>query len=78
MSRICLITGKRVMFGNNVSHSNRKTRRCFFPNLHSHKFWVPDEKRFVRILISMKGLRIINKIGIEKVLLKLRKNGIKI
>lgn len=72
MSRVCQITGKSVMTGNNVSHSNRKTRRRFLPNLHWHRFWVPSENRFVRLLVSHKGMRIIDKRGIENVLAELR------
>lgn len=70
MSRVCFVTGKKVLFGNNVSHSKRKTRRIFYPNLHRLKFWVPSKNMFVSLKVSSKGLRIINKIGIEKVLTK--------
>ncbi len=56
------------MFGNNVSHSNRKTKRRFLPNLHWHRFWVSSKKRFVKLLVSNKGLRIIDKFGIEYVI----------
>ena len=70
MSKICVVTGKKVLFGNNVSHSNRKTRRKFFVNFHKLRFWVPSKKRFIRLLVSSKGLRIINKFGIEYVLSK--------
>lgn len=68
MSRICVVTGKKVLFGNSVSHSKRKTRRTFYPNLHKLKFWVPSKNSFVSLKVSSKGLRLINKIGIEKVL----------
>ena len=68
MSRVCQITGKRPMSGNKVSHSKRRTRRRFLPNLHWHRFWVPSEKRFIRLLVSSKGLRIIDKLGIEAVM----------
>ena len=68
MSRVCQVTGKRVMVGNNVSHSNRKTRRRFLPNLHSHRFWVASENRFVKLRVSNAGLRTIDKLGIEAVL----------
>ena len=70
MSRICSITGKKVLFGNNVSHSNRKVRRKFFPNLHKLKFWINSEKRFIKLLVSNKGLRIINKFGIDYIIKK--------
>ncbi|PIE47988.1 MAG: 50S ribosomal protein L28 [Gammaproteobacteria bacterium] len=78
MSRVCQVTGKRPMVGNNVSHANNKTRRRFQPNLHNHRFWVESEKRFVRLRISTKGMRIIDKHGIEKVLADLRAKGQKI
>lgn len=68
MSRVCQVTKKAVMSGNNVSHSNRKTRRRFLPNLHWHRFWIPSQKRFVKLLVSHKGMRKIDKVGIEKVL----------
>ncbi len=67
MSRVCQVTGKRPMSGNKVSHSKRHTKRRFLPNLHWHRFWLPSEQRFVRLLVSSKGLRIIDKCGIETV-----------
>ncbi|MCH4561900.1 MULTISPECIES: 50S ribosomal protein L28 [Halomonas] len=75
MSKVCQVTGKRPVTGNNVSHSQRKTRRRFLPNLHSHRFWVESEKRFVRLRVSSKGMRIIDKKGIEAVLGDIRKRG---
>lgn len=75
MSMVCQVTGKRPITGNNVSHSNRKTRRRFSPNLHTHRFWVEAEKRFVKLRVSTKGLRIIDKQGIEAVLSDIRKRG---
>ncbi len=78
MSRVCQITGKRPVTGNNVSHANNKTRRRFLPNLQSHRFWVEGEKRFVKLRISTKGMRIIDKRGIESVLADLRARGEKI
>ncbi len=78
MSRVCQVTGKRPTAGNNVSHANNKTRRRFLPNLHRHRFWLEDEKRYVRLRVSSKGLRIIDKLGIEKVVAKLRAKGEKI
>ncbi len=74
MSRVCQVTGKAVMSGNNVSHSNRKTRRRFLPNLHWHRFWVPSQNRFVKLLVSRKGMRTIDKLGIEAVLSNLGAN----
>ena len=78
MSKICQITGKNPQSGNNVSHPHNKTRRRFLPNLHYKKFWLESEKRYVRLRISQKGLRIINKYGLEKVLDDLRSQGKKI
>ena len=66
------------MSGNNVSHAHNKTRRRFLPNLHTQKFWLEGEKRFVRLRVSHQGLRIINKLGIEKVVKNLREQGQKI
>lgn len=78
MSRVCQVTGKRPMSGNNVSHANNKTRRRFLPNLHTQRFWLEDERRFVTLRVSGKGLRIIDKLGIEKVVADLRARGEKI
>jgi large subunit ribosomal protein L28 len=63
------------MSGNNVSHANNKTRRRFLPNLHTHRFWMESERRFVRLKVSTKGLRIIDKLGIDKVVADLRAKG---
>ena len=78
MSRTCQITGKRTVFGNNVSHAHNKTRRRFMPNLHYRRFWVESENRWVRLRVSRKGLRIIDKNGIDAVLADLRKDGVKV
>ena len=78
MSRVCQITGKRPISGNNVSHANNKTRRRFLPNIKIHRFWVEEENRFVSLKISTKGIRIIDKLGITAVLEKLRAKGEKI
>ncbi|MBU2706355.1 50S ribosomal protein L28 [Zooshikella marina] len=78
MSKVCQVTGKRPVTGNNVSHANNKTKRRFAPNLHYHRFWVESEKRFVRLRISAKGMRIIDKKGIDTVLADLRARGEKI
>lgn len=78
MSKVCIVTGKRPAVGNNVSHANNKTRRRFEPNLHYHRFWVENEKRFVRLRVSSKGMRIIDKNGIESVLADIRAKGHKI
>lgn len=75
MSRVCQVTGKRPTVGNNVSHANNKTRRRFLPNLHTHRFWVESEKRFVKLRVSTKGMRMIDKNGIESVLAEIRARG---
>jgi large subunit ribosomal protein L28 len=78
MSRVCMVTGKTPVTGNNVSHANNKTRRRFSPNIHSHRFWVESEKRFVKLRLSTKGMRIIDKNGIDAVLADIRNNGIRV
>lgn len=78
MSQVCQVTGKRPMTGNNVSHAHNKTRRRFSPNLHTHRFWVESESRFVRLRVSSKGLRIIDKLGIDAVLADVRSRGEKV
>jgi large subunit ribosomal protein L28 len=78
MSRVCQVTGKRPVSGNNVSHAHNKTRRRFLPNLQSHRFWVDSEQRWIKLRISTQGLRVIDKVGIDKVLTDLRSNGVKI
>ncbi|KAF1029349.1 MAG: 50S ribosomal protein L28 [Pseudomonas sp.] len=75
MSRVCQVTGKGPVTGNNISHANNKTRRRFLPNLQHHRFWVESEKRFVRLRVSAKGMRIIDKRGIDAVLVELRRDG---
>ncbi|MCY4595263.1 MAG: 50S ribosomal protein L28 [Bryobacterales bacterium] len=78
MSRVCQVTGKGPMSGNNVSHAHNKSRRRFLPNLHTQRFWLESEKRFVKLKVSRKGLRIIDKKGIEQVVHDLREQGQKI
>jgi large subunit ribosomal protein L28 len=78
MSRVCQVTGKSPMVGHNVSHANNKTHRRFLPNLHSHRFWVETEKRFVSLRVSNHGLRIIDKKGIDAVLAEIRARGEKV
>ena len=68
MSQVCEVTGKRPLYGNNVSHSNRKTRRRFNVNLRERRFWLEREKRFIKLKVSSKGLRIIDKKGVETVI----------
>lgn len=78
MAKVCQVTGKRPITGNNVSHANNKTKRRFEPNLHHHRFWVESEKRFVRLRVSSKGMRIIDKKGIDSVLAEIRSRGEKV
>jgi large subunit ribosomal protein L28 len=78
MARICQVTGKGPMTGNNVSHAKNRTRRRFLPNLHQHRFWVESEKRFVRLRVSSKGMRIIDRKGIDQVLGDIRARGVKV
>lgn len=78
MSRVCQVTGKRPVTGNNVSHANNKTRRRFLPNLHTHRFWVEGERRWVKLRVSSKGMRIIDKVGIDSVLADIRSRGEKV
>lgn len=72
MSRVCQVTGKRPMSGNNVSHAKNRRKRRFLPNIRKHRFYVPSEKRFVTLTVSTKGMRIIDKLGIETVLTDIR------
>ena len=75
MARVCQVTGKRPMVGNNVSHANNKTKRRFLPNLQSRRFWVESENRWVRLRVSASALRTIDKLGIDAVLADLRARG---
>ncbi|HEY8521446.1 MAG TPA: 50S ribosomal protein L28 [Gammaproteobacteria bacterium] len=75
MSKVCQVTGKRPMVGNNVSHANNKTRRRFLPNLHTQRFWLESERRWVTLKVSRQGLRVIDKLGIEQVVKDLRARG---
>lgn len=78
MSKVCQVTGKRPMSGNNVSHAKNRTRRRFEPNLHHHRFWVESENRFVRLRVSASGMRTIDKKGIDTVLANIRSRGEKV
>ena len=78
MSRVCDITGKKPMFGNNVSHAHNKSRRRFNINLQKKKFWLPDGKRYVTLRISTRGMRIIDKKGITRVVKELKGKGVKV
>jgi len=75
MARVCQVTGKKPIVGNNVSHANNRTKRRFLPNLQYRRFWVESEKRWVRLRVSNAGLRLIDKKGIESVLADLRARG---
>ena len=78
MSRVCQITGKRPATGNTVSHANNKRRRRFLPNLHTQRFWLEDEKRWISLRVSTAGLRTIEKKGLSAVLVRLRRRGEKL
>ena len=75
MSKVCEVTGKRPQSGNNVSHANNRTRRRFLPNLQNKRFWLESEQRWVRLRVSVNGMRIIDKHGIEKVLADIKAQG---
>ncbi len=75
MSRVCQVTGRRPSTGNNVSHANNRTRRRFLPNLQEHRFWIPSENRFIKLRVSHKGMRTIDKHGIEKVLADMKEQA---
>ncbi len=75
MSRVCQVTGKKPMLGNNVSHANNKTRRRFLPNLQYRRLWVESENRWVRLRLSQAGLRTIDRKGIDVVLVEMRARG---
>lgn len=76
MAKVCQVTGKRPISGQNVSHANNKTKRRFLPNLQVHRFWVGN--RFIKLSVSTQGMRIIDKLGIDKVLEMMKKRGEKI
>ena len=78
MSKVCQVTGKKAMAGNHVSHAKNRVKRLFKPNLHKHKFWVESEKKFITLTVSAKGMRIIDKNGIDNVLKDLKTKGLKI
>ncbi|WP_154222169.1 50S ribosomal protein L28 [Marinicella rhabdoformis] len=78
MSRVCQVTGKKTTVGNNVSHAMNKTRRRFLPNLQTHRFWVETENKWVKLRVSAKGMRIIDKKGIDAVLAEMRYRGEKV
>ncbi|MGO1246965.1 MAG: 50S ribosomal protein L28 [Oceanisphaera sp.] len=78
MSKVCQVTGKRPAVGNNRSHAKNATKRRFLPNLQTHRFWVEGEKRFVKLRVTTKGMRTIDKNGIESVLADIRARGEKV
>ena len=78
MSRVCMVTGKHTTVGNNVSHAKNRTKRRFYPNLQVRRFWVASEKRWVKLKVSTRGIRTIDKHGIDRVLADIRKRGIKV
>ena len=78
MSRVCQVTGKGPIVGNNVSHAKNRTKRRFLPNLQTKRFWVESENRHVRLRVSAKGMRIIDKKGIDSVLQDVRASGVKV
>ena len=78
MAKVCQVTGKRPVVGNNVSHANNRTRRRFLPNLQSHRFWVESENKFIKLRLTTKGMRIIDKKGIDTVLAEMRARGEKV
>ena len=75
MARVCQVTGKKPMVGNNVSHANNKTKRRFLPNLQQRRFWVESENRFVSLRLTTAGIRLIDKNGIDAVLADMRARG---
>ncbi|MDX2426451.1 MAG: 50S ribosomal protein L28 [Cycloclasticus sp.] len=78
MSKVCQVTGKSPITGNNVSHAKNRTRRRFEPNLHQHRFWVESENRWVRLRVSANGIRTIDKKGIDAILVDIRSRGEKV
>lgn len=78
MSKVCQVTGKRPMSGNNVSHAKNRTRRRFLPNLHMHRFWVESENRWIRLRLTSQGMRLIDKKGIDTVLQDMRARGVQV
>jgi len=75
MAKVCAITGKKPISGNKVSHANNRSKRRFEPNLHEKRFWVPSENRFITMKVSARGMKTINKLGIDQVLANLKKKG---
>ena len=78
MSQVCMVTGKRPVAGNRISHAHNKTKRVFRPNIQDKRFWLPSENRWIKLRVSAKGIKIITKRGIDQVVADLRKQGIKV
>lgn len=78
MSRVCQVTGKAPSFGNAISHSHRRTKRRFDPNIQNKRYWLPSEQRFVRLRLSVKGMRVVDARGIERVVADIRARGEKV
>ncbi len=78
MAKVCQVTGKKPITGNNVSHAKNRTRRRFLPNLHQHRFWVESENKYIRLRVSANGIRVIDKLGIDEVLKQIRSRGEKV
>lgn len=78
MAKVCQVTGKRPMSGNSVSHANNKTKRRFLPNLHDQRFWVASENRWIKLRVSAKAMKTIDKNGIDQVLREMRGRGVKV
>ncbi len=78
MSNICQVTGRKPSFGNSISHSHRVTKRRWSPNIQRQRFWLPSEKRWISLTVSAKGIKTINKKGIETVVAEIRRNGVKV
>jgi len=78
VSRICQVTGVRTRYGNNVSHANNKTRRRWQPNLTSKRFWFEEENRWIRLRISAKGIKEVDKRGLAVVVREMRQRGVKV
>lgn len=78
MAKVCQVTGKKPITGNNVSHAKNRTKRRFLPNLHQHRFWVESENKYIRLRVSANGIRVIDKLGIDDVLKTIRSRGEKV
>jgi len=78
MSAHCQLTGRKPAFGNAISHSHRRTKRRFDPNIGSKRYWLPSERRFVQLTLSAKGIKTVDKLGIEKAVARLRASGVKV